>query len=100
MTKFRIIESEDGDFYPQTKAGFFYGWKYLARDAVWSSFMLKSLMETNNPFEAAVFETKEKAQSFIRDVIQKVERYYAAKEEKRVQIATKIKVKRVFKEAE
>jgi len=90
--KLRIIESEDGLFYPQTKSGWFSAWKFFQADADTSGFMLRVHIETSSPLLAAAFLNQQDAQKFIDRVMSKADAYY---ERERDRSLMSVKVKRV-----
>lgn len=74
--KVRIIETRDGEFFPQFKPGLFRSWRFLQKDADTSGWMLQRNMETRYAADAARFLTEESARAFIARVLEKARTYY------------------------
>jgi hypothetical protein len=75
-TKQRVIQADDGRFYPQFKPGWFYGWRFYNRKP---TMPLVVWMEECDPAQAASFATEQEAQEFVVKVLSERERYWDEK---------------------
>jgi hypothetical protein len=97
--KYRIIESNDGYYYPQCKSWLFGEWKLLYKNADTGSdelWILESYMITKDPIEAARFDRSGEAESFINRVIAKIEAYWSEKYSRLEREAQGISIRRVI----
>ena len=78
--KYRIIETKNGDIYPQYKSGLFSSWKFLFADADTSPYMREIFVVTKDPAAAARFRTEQDAIGFIARLREKARKFYAAEE--------------------
>jgi len=91
----RIIESDNGLFYPQTRRGRFRRWRLFCSDADTSPFMLEALVLTDDPAKAAAFATALEAKDFILRVGCKAADYWEEKERAVARQRRGVKIKHV-----
>lgn len=72
-TKQRIIQADDGRFYPQFKPGWFDGWRFYNRKP---TMPLVVWMEARDPAKAASFATEQEAREFVAGVLGESGRYW------------------------
>ncbi len=94
--KYRVIESDNEIFYPQTRRGWLRRWRLFWHDADTSPFMLESLILTDDPANAAAFATAPEAEEFILRVQCKAAAYWAEKESTDLRSCCGVVVKRVI----
>lgn len=73
----RMIEAYDGFYYPQHKTGVFRDWRFYRRNADTSPTVLRQLIETADPGQAARFRSEDEALAFVGRVEARVADYYA-----------------------
>lgn len=74
--KYRVIETKEGQFYPQFKPGFFSFWRLFNQNADTSLLMLQRAMETDDPGKASCFGSMDLAQAFIVRIKEKSKKYW------------------------
>lgn len=93
--RYRVVESEDGLFYPQCKPGFFSGWRLFREGSDSSSEVLQSLILTGDPAKAARFADSDAAAEFLLRLQKRIADHWARRDEARQRELDGLVVKRV-----
>jgi 2-succinyl-5-enolpyruvyl-6-hydroxy-3-cyclohexene-1-carboxylate synthase len=95
--KYRIIETLDGQFYPQIKPSWLQSWRFLVSNADTSEWMIRRAMETFDPEQAAHFNLESDAMTFIMRVKDKTQRFWNERAARAKREARDIPIKRSIK---
>lgn len=94
----RIIETENGRFMPQLKAGFLAGWKFMDRTADTSRTMLTMWLTEDDPAKAASFATEIEARAFMERFAANIDLHWQCRSEAQERERQGVRIKRVIHE--